>query len=139
MSNFVASLGGSFIYSDDPKALAQWYHTYLGLLSEDLSENTPLYAVFHYHTIGEEKPKSGIVWAIMKASEEMAPKGRQRAMINYRIKDMEALRLHFASLGVELEVKHYPGEGYFAHTYDLDGNKIELWQDQYEEAEASPE
>lgn len=128
----VANIGGVFIYSKDPVALAKWYETHLGMVPDfSVEGNTIGKAYMYAPTVEGDIASSAIVWSINKLKDEDGALGHQSAIVNYRVFDMAAVESHLASLGIELEVKHYPGEGYFAHLKDLDGNKLELWQDEF--------
>lgn len=135
LRSLVAHVGGIFLYSTDPASLATWYQKHL-LLSWDFQQEGSLYGkAFSYIPEGAESgtdlPKSAVVWSIQKASDAMAQDGVMKAVVNYRVHNMEEVKTHLATLGLELDVKHYEGEGFFAHIHDPEGNKIELWQDQF--------
>jgi predicted enzyme related to lactoylglutathione lyase len=50
-------------------------------------------------------------------------------MINYIVDDMDALLDRLKQEGVKIDAKRMDESyGRFAWIYDLDGNKIELWQ-----------
>lgn len=131
MASLLASIGGVFLYSADPVALAKWYQEHLQLTFDFQTEGKHYGKAFAYIPLGEDLAQSAIVWSIGKLEDDMVGTGRQRATVNYRVHDMAAVKAHFESLGTALEPKHYPGEGYFAHVHDPDGNKLELWQDQF--------
>ena len=50
-------------------------------------------------------------------------------MLNFRVSDMEAMLKQLKENGVKIdEKKHEDSIGKFAWVYDLEGNKIELWE-----------
>lgn len=130
-SPFIASVGGVFLYARDPKALFEWYREMLGIQPSFEVDDSMFGTAFMYNPIDENLEKSSIVWSISKLTDDMVANGRPRAMVNYRVRDMQALADHLKSKGVEFEYKHYEGEGYFGHLTDPEGNKLELWQDQF--------
>ena len=50
-------------------------------------------------------------------------------MVNYIVDDLDALLDRLAQEGVRIDARRMnESDGRFAWIYDLDGNKIELWQ-----------
>ncbi len=50
-------------------------------------------------------------------------------MINFRVDDMDALVSQLEAAGVKIDPKRDDSEyGKFAWIYDLEGNRVELWQ-----------
>lgn len=130
-SPFIAAIGGVFLYAKDPKALFEWYKEMLGIEAAFEVEGSLFGTAFMYKPMGEGLEQSSIVWSIGKLTDEMVAEGRPRAMVNYRVRDMQALADHLKSKGIDFEFKHYEGEGYFGHLTDPEGNKLEIWQDQF--------
>ena len=62
------------------------------------------------------------------AREDFDP-SRATFMINYNVDDLDALLDRLKEEGVKIDAKRMnESYGRFAWIYDLDGNKIELWQ-----------
>jgi len=68
------------------------------------------------------------VWTIFPSSTNYFEPS-QPLMINYIVDDLDALLDRLKQEGVKIDPKRMDESyGRFAWIYDLDGNKIELWQ-----------
>ena len=117
----VTGVGGVFIKSKDPKALAAWYRDVLGL------DITPWGgAMLRYDAPGHPPV---VVWSpFPEASTYMAPSTRD-FMLDLAVDDMDAVVARLASKGVRiLKRSDKDPNGRFAWILDPDGTKIELWQ-----------
>jgi len=113
MTGRVTGIGGLFIRSENPKALAEWYETHLGI-----------------DQVGPEpwKTEAGAtVFAPFSQTSDYFRTDR-RFMVNFRVDGLDALIARLEAAGIM--VKHLPDEGYgrFAHLEDPEGNPIELWE-----------
>lgn len=117
----VTGIGGVFVKSKDPKALAQWYRDVLGLDVKPWGgAAVPFDAPGH-------PPK--VSWAAFpETGDHMSPSTRA-FMINLAVDDMDAMVARLTSHGVPI-LKRDDGDpfGRFAWIQDSDGTKIELWQ-----------
>src|SRR5208283_1224217 len=69
------------------------------------------------------------VWTIFPASSKYLDPSPAPFMINYIVDDLDALLDRLKQEGVKIDAKRMDESyGRFAWIYDLDGNKIELWQ-----------
>jgi predicted enzyme related to lactoylglutathione lyase len=74
------------------------------------------------------KKEHATVWTIFPASTDYIP-ATQPFMVNYIVDDLDALLDRLKQEGVKIDAKRMSESyGRFAWIYDLDGNKIELWQ-----------
>jgi predicted enzyme related to lactoylglutathione lyase len=117
----VTGIGGVFVKSKDPGALAQWYRDALGLDVADwggavLSSDNP-----------GHPPK--VTWmAFPEATDHMQPSTRE-FMINLAVDDMDAIVARLTEKGVAiLRCDDSNAFGRFAWIQDPDGTLIELWQ-----------
>jgi predicted enzyme related to lactoylglutathione lyase len=119
----VTGVGGVFIRSKDPKALAAWYSKHLGIVLE-------AYGAATLHWKDEVPPGTGMtVWSTFPSDTTYFGEGSQPVMINYRVDDLDALLAKLTSAGVWVDPKRQnEGYGQFAWIKDLDGNRVELWQ-----------
>ena len=112
----VTGIGGFFFRAQDPKALAQWYVTHLGVGGGDY---------------GQWAQQAGqTVFAPFAADTGYWPADRQW-MLNFRVDDLDALkqRLEAADIAVRTDPEwDVPGVGRFARIHDPEGNPIELWE-----------
>ena len=112
----VLGLGGLFLRASDPEALATWYRDGLGL---DLGE----------HGVWQQEP-GPTVFATFEHDSDYLGSREQRVMLNFRVRDLDAMLTQLRSLGaaVEDEVQEMDGVGRFGWVTDPAGNRIELWQ-----------
>jgi predicted enzyme related to lactoylglutathione lyase len=111
--------GGVFLRARDPKALSAWYATHLGIPTQDGG------------SLGFEGPESAgmTVFAHFPQDTGYFGDGGQQAMVNFRVDDMEALLAQLAASGVRIDPKREDyGYGRFAWIWDLEGNRVELWE-----------
>jgi predicted enzyme related to lactoylglutathione lyase len=118
----ITGVGGVFLRSKDPKALAKWYSEHLGITLNDG------YAAFPW---SDEGPTgTGMTtWSAFPAETKYFGDGPQATMINYRVEDLDALLAKLAAAGVWIDPKREDASyGRFAWIKDCDGNRLELWQ-----------
>jgi predicted enzyme related to lactoylglutathione lyase len=113
--------GGFFFRSEDPKALAQWYESALGIkqtASDD--EQEPWFA-----------DSGPLVFQPFEKSSDMFGDAKFSFMLNFRVADLDATVKHLRDMGVTVTVdpETYP-YGRFAELKDPEGNPIQLWQPQ---------
>ncbi len=115
----VTGIGGVFMRSSDPNALASWYREHLGLsaYSEEADETW----------WQEEGPT---VWAPFSADTDYFGRREQGWMINFRVSDLDAMlaQLREAGVNVDDEVQAMDGIGRFGWGSDPEGNRFELWE-----------
>jgi catechol 2,3-dioxygenase-like lactoylglutathione lyase family enzyme len=117
----ITGVGGIFVKSKDPKALAAWYRDVLGIPLEDFGG-----ATLRYDAPGHPPL---VVWNSFKQdSKYMAPSTRE-FMINFAVDDLDAFLARLATKGVSV-IKRDDSDpsGKFAWILDPDGTKIELWE-----------
>lgn len=130
MSRFVANLGGAFLFSHQPRVLAEWYQRVLDLQPAFFGEHGECYLAFPYRQKDDPGEVSTFVWSILRHREGMEHGHRPRVMVNYRVRDMAEFLAHLRSLGLEPDdYQEAPGEGKFAHLTDPEGNVLEIWED----------
>ena len=117
----VTGVGGVFVKSKDPKALAQWYREVLGLDVKAWGG-----AALPFDAPGHP-PK--VSWtAFPDSGDYMSPSTRE-FMINFAVDDMDAIIARLIAKGVPiLKRDDSDAFGRFAWIQDPDGTKIELWQ-----------
>ena len=117
----VTGIGGIFVKSRDPKALARWYKEVLGLdVASWGGAALPFDAPGH-------PPK--VSWmAFADTTDHMEP-FRRDFMVNFAVDDMDAMIARLMAKGVPvLKRDDSDAFGRFAWIQDPDGTKIELWQ-----------
>lgn len=131
----VNGIGGVFLYAEDPAKLAEWYAQNFGLEFNSDSPETSSYMVFSYRDENDYSIQRSTVFAITKAKK---PLGSERGeyMINYRVDDLAGFLQQLQANGIKTAaIEEYPGIGYFSWIEDPEGNHIELYQHQLDQAE----
>ncbi len=116
----VTGLGGVFVTSKDPKALAKWYHEVLGINLETWGG-----AILRYDAPGH--PPMALWNAMPENSDEVAPSHRD-FMLNFAVDDMDAYVARLQAKGVTILKRQEDQTGKFAEILDPDGTKVEFWQ-----------
>jgi predicted enzyme related to lactoylglutathione lyase len=117
----VTGVGGVFVKSKDPKALAQWYRDVLGL------DIKPWGGVALPFDAPGHPPK--VSWTAFPASSDYMNPSQREFMINFAVDDMDAMIARVTANGVAvLKRDDNNAFGRFAWIVDPDGTKIELWQ-----------
>jgi catechol 2,3-dioxygenase-like lactoylglutathione lyase family enzyme len=117
----ITGIGGLFVRSPNPKALAAWYQDVLGLKLEPWGG-----ATLRYDAPGHPPV---LVWTpFSQNTPYMAPSTRE-FMIDFAVDDLDALIARLKAKGVSiLKRDDSDPTGRFAWILDPDGTKIELWQ-----------
>jgi len=120
----VTGIGGVFLKGRDPATLGEWYRRHLGI---DVQEGG--WAVFKWRDHEDPARPGSTVWSVFPADTEYFGKGGQRAMINYRVADLDGVLAALRSEGVSVDERvEKSAEGRFGWITDPEGNRIELWQ-----------
>jgi predicted enzyme related to lactoylglutathione lyase len=113
----VQGIGGVFFRSNDPDALRAWYADHLGLAMED------------YGTTFRAKEGDQTVWAPFPSDTGYFGRPDQQGMVNYRVRDLDAMLAQLREAGVEVDARVEEHEyGRFGWASDPEGNRFELWQ-----------
>ena len=127
----VSGIGGVFIYSNNPKRLAEWYLQHFGIDLKIEGGLDAYYTELWYRDINNPERKLHTVFAIMPANQPLGA-NRKETMINYRVDDLEAIVKQLNRDGITVDPiaiqRDAEGHGKFTHLKDLDGNRIELWE-----------
>jgi predicted enzyme related to lactoylglutathione lyase len=116
----ILGIGGVFFKARDPKALAAWYRQHLGVPVEEGQT---------YGTISSTGPGEDTVWSTFPADTKYFGPGPSPLMVNYRVRDLDAMLAQLRAAGATVEDKiEDHGYGRFAWATDPEGNRFELWQ-----------
>src|SRR5438445_4981619 len=113
----VSGIGGVFLRAREPDVLAAWYAEHLGIEVEAWDG-----AVLR--SAGGET----LVWALFPAETDYFGSRDRQAMVNYRVRDLDAMLAQLGAAGVEVEGPRDNENGRFAWGTDPEGNRFELWQ-----------
>ena len=119
----VQGIGGFFFKAADPASLARWYDEMLGINPVPTDYNLPAW----------QQEAGTTVFAPFEQSTDYFGRPAQQWMINFRVRDLDAMVAQLRGKGIEVEVdpETYPN-GRFASTKDPEGNPIQLWQEEGE-------
>ena len=125
----VLGFGGFFFRAQNPRALAQWYETQLGI-----TQTPPDYE--HTYWIQECGPT---VFQPFAADTTYFGALQHSFMLNFRVSNLDAMiqQLEAANISVERDEQIYPN-GSFARLRDPEGNPVTIWQPKGDELTLPP-
>lgn len=119
----VRGIGGIFFKANDPAALSRWYEEYLGVPVESWGGAR---FVWREHDAASD---ASTVWSPFAATTDYFAPSTASFMVNFRVDDLDAMLAQLRAAGVRVDDKVEDSEyGRFGWAFDLEGNKIELWQ-----------
>jgi len=119
----VTGIGGVFFKSEDPKKLQAWYVEHLGVPDEGG------YVAFRWMEKDRPGEEGMTVWSTFPKDTKHYQPSSAPFMINYRVRDLDAMLVQLRAAGVETVGEPESGPyGRFAWVMDPDGNKVELWE-----------
>lgn len=119
----ILGIGGIFFKSANQNSMRNWYGKHLGLADGGHG------AMLHWRQHDDPQKEHMTVWSVFADSSKYLDPSPAPFMINYIVDDMDALLDRLQEEGVRVDEKRMDESyGRFAWIYDLDGNKIELWQ-----------
>ncbi len=113
----VQGIGELFFRAKDPKAMAIWYETHLGVTQVPDSYDKPAW-----------RSEAGTtVFAPFEQDTSYFGDMRLQWMINFRVRNLDAMAAQLRSQGIAVEIdpEIYPN-GRFAKLNDPEGNPIQL-------------
>lgn len=123
----VKALGGVFLYSENPKVLAEWYSKHLGL-NYEYTENYEAYYVTFPYKESEKDVERYTIFSILYNKHRPFVDGKFFT-INLRVENLKGIIEHLTQNNIEVRGPEFHEEGSFAWTNDVEGNYIELWED----------
>jgi len=117
----VQGFGGFFFRAQDPKALALWYETHLGIApaptGPGITDSAPWVAA------------GGVtVFAPFPDTSDYFPPDKA-FMLNFRVADLDAMLAQLRAAGITISHEQtMDGLGRFARLQDPEGTPIELWE-----------
>lgn len=119
----ITGIGGVFFKTQNPKELADWYKTYLGLELEAWGGSI----IKWQNDIANDKGLT--VWSLAPSDTKWFEPGTSSFMINYRIDNMDEMLAQLKAGKIEIiQGPEYHENGAFAWILDPAGNKLELWE-----------
>ncbi|MEO1242000.1 MAG: VOC family protein [Pseudomonadota bacterium] len=116
----VTGIGGVFFRAKDPGKLAQWYADNLGVSLVPKSYDEPAW---------KQEAGTTVFSPFAADTKYFGPDMNQQWMINFRVRDLDAMVAQLRANGNDVEVNQeaYPN-GRFARVYDPEGTPVELWE-----------
>jgi catechol 2,3-dioxygenase-like lactoylglutathione lyase family enzyme len=119
----ILGIGGVFFKSANRDQMREWYAQHLGLADKGQGVMLP------WREHDNPQKEHVTVWSLFPASTDYFAPSPAPFMVNYIVDDLDALLDRLKQEGVKIDPKRMnESYGRFAWIYDLDGNKIELWQ-----------
>lgn len=120
----VTGIGGIFFKCKNPGKMNEWYKTHLGF---DIS---PYGTKFDWKQDNDTSETGYTLWSTFPDDTKYFEPSSKDFMINYRVDDLESLVAELKKEGVTVldEIATYD-YGKFVHILDIEGNKIELWEE----------
>ena len=118
----VTGIGGVFFKAKDPKAMAAWYRTNLGIQSKGG------FADFVWREKDHPEEMGHTAWAIFPTNTTYFGQSSSSLMINYRVANLDRILEQLRRSGAKIEKVEEASFGRFARLEDPEGNRIELWE-----------
>jgi predicted enzyme related to lactoylglutathione lyase len=116
----VVGIGGVFLKARNPKALAAWYREHLGVQVEPGQTHGMMVS---------SGPGEMTVWSTFPADTAYFGPGPATCMVNYRVKNLDAVLAQLRTAGAQVEEKVEDHDyGRFGWATDSEGNRFELWE-----------
>lgn len=110
----VVGIGGIFFKANDAEVLRRWYQEKLGI------DVDPAWGGAMFDQT---------VWSIFSEALRYFEPSTKPFMINYRVRDLDAMLEQLRAAGVEVDAKVDETDfGRFGWAMDPEGNRIELWE-----------
>lgn len=120
----VIGVGGIFFKCKEPKLVKQWYKDHLGINADQYG------AKFEWQ---EGNRKGTLQWSPFKETTKYFEPSAKDFMINYRVENLPELVAQLKSQNVAIvDTMETYDYGKFIHIMDVEGNKIELWEPNYD-------
>ena len=118
----VTGIGGVFFKVKDPKGMAAWYRTNLGIPSKGG------YTDFTWRDKDHPQEIGHTAWRIFPTNTTYFGESSSSLMINYRVANLDRMLEQLRKGGVKVEKIEDYDYGRWAWIMDPEGNRIELWE-----------
>jgi catechol-2,3-dioxygenase len=118
----VTGIGGVFFKVKDPKGMATWYRTNLGIQSKGG------YTDFTWRDKDHPEEIGHTTWRMFPTNTTYFGESKSSLMINYRVANLDRMLGQLRGSGVKIEKVENHDFGRWAWIMDPEGNRIELWE-----------
>jgi predicted enzyme related to lactoylglutathione lyase len=116
----ILGIGGVFFKAGESEKLAAWYRAKLGV---------PIEPGQTFATLYSSKAGDPTTWSTFSSNTDYFGPGEAKLMINYRVRDLDAMLAQLRHAGVPVLDRIDDSEfGRFGWATDPEGNRFELWQ-----------
>lgn len=120
----VVGVGGIFLKSRDPVALRAWYREHLGMEIEEWGGLS-----FQWNRADGPGTNGATIWSVMPESSKYFDPSTARFMVNFIVRDLDAVLAALRSEGCDVDAKTEESEfGKFGWVMDPEGHRVELWE-----------
>ena len=123
----VTGIGGIFFKCKEPAKVKDWYKIHLGFDTDDYGTR------FEWLEKDDTTKKGVTQWSVFKETGHYFDPSTKEFMINYRVENLvglvEQLKKDDVTIVDKIETYDY---GKFVHIMDIEGNKIELWEPNFD-------
>ena len=128
--SLVHGVGGVFIQSKDPEALAGWYTQHLDMEFEEHPDGGSYYIVFRTRDLRTSEIRENPVFAIEPAAGDLAEPSSRGFTLGLRVGDLDETLQRLGESGVAVEDRTLVWEGgKHGWMVDPDGNRVELYEE----------
>jgi hypothetical protein len=118
----VTGIGGVFFKVKNPKGMAAWYRTNLGIQSKGG------YTDFTWRDKDHPEEIGHTAWRIFPTNTTYFGDSSSSLMINYRVANLDRMLAQLRRSDVKIEKVEDHDYGRWAWITDPEGNRIELWE-----------
>lgn len=119
----VTGIGGVFFKCKDPKKIKEWYATHLGFPTDQYG------TLFNWYEGFDSTKAASTQWSPFSEKTKYFEPSAKDFMFNYRVQNLETLVTELKKEGVTIvDTMETYSYGKFIHIMDIEGNKIELWE-----------
>lgn len=117
-------IGGVFFRALDPAAMNEWYSRHLGV---PVSEGGCAVLKWRDHEAPDRERYT--VWSAFPEDTDYFGRREQSFMVNYIVESLDEALADLRASGVRVAEETETSEfGRFGWCYDLEGNRVELWE-----------
>ncbi len=119
----VTGIGGVFFKCQNTKKMKEWYSSHLGFPTDQYG------TLFKWYEGFDSTKTAYTQWSPFNEKTTYFAPSEKQFMLNYRVENLKALIPELKKEGVTIvDTMETYSYGKFIHIMDIEGNKIELWE-----------